>query len=204
LIPMMAFAVLLPIPWLNFWVHGAGRAFAFVYLFLGCSLLAGESFRSPVAGTSAGRRLMWDARMLALALAGAVVALTFTGAYWAVSGRVDVAVLELAVLTIIPALGCVPYVTLRAGNPFVGILFTASLLVLIKLLGCVVARFVYGPNAQAEGQMAMSWAEPNLLVWFCLAGGMLLSLALYILGRRAYVGPEAEPSGRPVSSAITS
>src|SRR3954451_6996932 len=88
-LPMIAFALLFPLPWLNFWEHGAGRAFAFSYLFLGCALVAGECFRPPIAvpaggaivSTRAERRRIWDARMLALALAGAVSSMTFSAAY---------------------------------------------------------------------------------------------------------------------------
>ena len=43
---------------------------------------------------------------------------------------------------------------------------------------------VYGPTAQLDGEMAMSWREPNLLVGFCLAGGMLVSAAAVALSYR--------------------
>jgi len=46
--------------------------------------------------------------MLALDFAGAVVSITFSAAYWAVTGRVDFAVLALALLVLVPALCCVP------------------------------------------------------------------------------------------------
>jgi hypothetical protein len=206
LLPILAFALLLPIPWLNFCVDGPGRAFAFVYLFLGCAMLAGEGCRHPFAGTPVERRRVWNARMFALACAGVVVSVTFSAAYWAVSGRVDSAVMVLAFLVIVPALCCVPGLTLFVGNPYVGVLFAASLLVIIKLTGCIIVRFVYGPNALAEGQMAMSWARPNLLVWLCFGGGMIASLILYFLGRRAFSrpGPEAGAPVGPFPSAVPS
>jgi hypothetical protein len=57
----------------------------------------------------------------------------------------------------------------------------------VKLAGCAVAVLVYGSNAQAEGHLTLPWERPNLLVWLCLAGAMVLSAVLYPLGRRAFL-----------------
>jgi hypothetical protein len=49
LLPTLAVTLLFPVPLLNFVQDGAGRAFAFAYLFFGCALLAADCFR-PSAG----------------------------------------------------------------------------------------------------------------------------------------------------------
>jgi hypothetical protein len=197
LLPALAVALLLPVPLLNFVDDGSGRAFAFAYLFLGCVLLAAECFR-PAAGprgpgrggTPTDRRTAWTAKMGALAVAMGVAALTFTACHWAISGRPDRGVLVLAFVAAVPALGMVPCLTLLAGNPYAAVVLAALLLGAVKLAGCAVVRVAYGPAAQAEGRMAMSWAEPNLLVWLCLAGGLLCSAALGVLGFRRTRAPD--------------
>ncbi|MDB5312134.1 MAG: hypothetical protein JWO38_6336 [Gemmataceae bacterium] len=168
LVPALGVTLLLPVPLLNFVADGAGRAFAFAYLFFGCALVAAECFRPGSSGH-------WGAKMTALSAAMAIAVTTFCVCYWAVSGDPDAGVVVLAVLAAVPALCVVPYLVLLDGRPYVAVAFAALLLVGVKLTGCVVARLVYGPTALADGQMAMSWREPNLLVWFCLVGGMLVS-----------------------------
>jgi hypothetical protein len=54
-------------------------------------------------------------------------------------------------------------------------------------------RVVYGPNAQAEGHMALPWERPNLLVSLCLVGAVALSAGLYPLGRQAFLRRGADP-----------
>ena len=64
LLPALGMAVLLPVPLLNFVADGTGRAFAFVYLFLGCALVAAEGFRPRDGGR-------WGAKMAAVGAAAA-------------------------------------------------------------------------------------------------------------------------------------
>src|SRR3954464_11286219 len=102
---------------------------------------------------------------LALAAAGAAGVLTAFG--WAVGGEADAVVPVLAALAVLPALGCVPFLTFVTGKPYAAVLFTLFLLGSVKLAGCVVVRVVYGPDALAQGQMDLPWEHPNLLVWLC-------------------------------------
>ena len=185
LIPVWAFAVLLPVPLATFWHEGSGRAFAYAYLFLGAAVMAAEAFRreSPEAGTPA----VWRAKVVALALAMAAAAAVFTLAAWSITGDADPVVPVLAVLAVVPALGCVPYMTLATGRPYTAVLFTVFLLAAVKLAGCVVVRVVYGPTALADGRMALPWENPNLLVWLCLAGALVCSAVLFPLGRREFL-----------------
>jgi hypothetical protein len=150
LLPTLAVTLLFPVPLLNFVHDGAGRAFAFAYLFLGCALLAAEGFRP---GTDRGR---WRAKTGALAAAMVLAALNFSVCYVAIGGSLDWNAVTLAFLVVVPALGVVPCLTLLVGNPYAAVVFAALLLGAVKLAGCLAARVVYGPTAQADGQMAMS------------------------------------------------
>ncbi len=191
MLPTGAMAVLLPMPVATFWQDGSGRAFAYAYLLLGCAILAAERFaqRPPVAATSSSAEdlsQLWRAKMMALALAMAGAVSVFTAFVWAQNGQPDLVVPLLAILAVVPALGCVPYLSIVTGKPYAAVLFTLFLLGLVKLAGCVMVRIVYGPQALAEGRMTLPWEQPNFLVWFCLAGAMALSAFMYLLARRAF------------------
>lgn len=195
LLPTWAFAVLLPVPAATFWQDGSGRAFAYAYLFLGSAVMAAESFRR--VAPEAGRPAPWRAKVIALGLAMAAAVAVFTVAAWSIAGEADPVVPVLAALAAVPALGCVPFLTLATGRPYAAVLFAASLLGVVKLAGCVVVRAVYGPTALADGRMSLPWEEPNLLVWLCLAGALACSAVLFPLGRREFLRPAPGPSLGP-------
>ena len=185
LLPVWAVAVLLPIPAATFWHDGSGRAFAYAYLFLGCAVMAAESFRRDPA--SADPVVPWRAKVVALGLAMAAAVAVFTATVWSILGDIDPVVPVLAALAVVPALGCVPYLSLATGRPYAAVMFTVFLLAAVKMAGCVVARVVYGPTAHADGELALPWEAPNLLVWFCLAGALTCSAVLFPLGRREFL-----------------
>jgi hypothetical protein len=175
LLPTWALAVLLPIPMVTFWSEGSGRAFAYCYLFLGTAVMAAESF-----GRGAGA---WRAKLAALSLGAAGAVGVYTLFAWAISGRADWVVPVLATLAVVPALGCVPYLTLATGRPHAAVLFVVFILAAVKMAGCVVVRVVYGPTALADGRMSLPWEAPNLLVWLCLVGALACSAVMLALGR---------------------
>ena len=192
MLPTWAVAILLPLPVATFWQDGSGRAFAYVYLFIGCAVLTAERFgRSPqieaANQATEGMRRRWRVKMAALVLAMAGAVSIFTAFGWAMSGQLDSVIPLLAVLAVLPALGCVPLLALITGKPYAAVLFTAFLLGLVKIAGCVVVRIVYGPNALAEGHMTLPWEQPNLLVWLCLAGAVGFSVVFYPMGRRTFI-----------------
>jgi hypothetical protein len=112
-------------------------------------------------------------------------------------GRPDALVPLFAALAVVPALCCVPFLAVVAGKPYAAVLFTVFLLAAVKLAGCVVAVRVYGWNAQAEGHLTLPWDRPNLLVWLCLAGAMVMSVVTYPLGRRAFLA-RGMPANQPL------
>jgi hypothetical protein len=200
LLPTWAVVVLLPVPMATFWHEGPARDFAYSYLFIGCAILAAERFGRTARQGSAGDVPLWRAKMTALGLAMATGAAVFTAFAWAIIGRMDPLVPLLATFAVLPALGCVPFLAIVTGRPYAAVLFASLLLTAVKLAGCVVAVLVYGWNAQAEGQLALPWERPNLLVWLCVFGTIALSAVLYPLGRRAFLkgttlNPALHPSG---------
>src|SRR5262245_49802402 len=205
MLPTWAVAVLLPLPVATFWQDGSGRDFAYAYLFLGCAILTAERFGRPARVDATERAgdapRLWRVKVGALAwgMAGAVAVFTAFG--WAMSGQTDAVVPVLAVLAVVPALGCVPFLAIVTGRPYAAVLFTVFLLGAVKLAGCVVVRIVYGPNALAEGHMTLPWEQPNLLVWLCLAGAMALSAVLYPLGRPAFLTRGTPPLPNPTGGA---
>jgi hypothetical protein len=187
MLPTWAVAVLLPVPVATFWHEGAGRDFAYAYLFLGCAILAAERFGRTACQGRPGGVPLWRTKVTALGLAVAGAVGVFTAFAWAMIGRPDALVPLFAALAVVPALCCVPFLAVVTGRPYAAVLFAALLLAGVKLAGCVVAVLVYGWNAQAEGHLTLPWERPNLLVWLCLAGAMALSAVLYPLGRRAFL-----------------
>ena len=194
LLPPLAFALLRPIPAITFWEDGAGRAYAFTYLFVGCALMVAECFSRPsgfshedaTTSPKAQRRLVWRAKVGALSLAISCAISVFTAAWFALSGEPDFGVPTLALLSVLPALCGVPYFTLRTQKPFLGVLLAAFFLALIKPFSCIIVRMVYGPNALADGYMTMSLDSPNLLVWLCIAGSLIYSGVFYRFGFRKF------------------
>jgi hypothetical protein len=80
----------------------------------------------------------------------------------------------------------VPYLTLRTGKPYAAVVFTVLLVACMKLVGCAVVYFVYGPDAGREGRMTVPFTRPNLLVWVFFATTAVLSLAFFLLGHRRF------------------
>jgi len=138
LLPVLGVTLLFPVPLLNFVADGTGRAFAFVYLYFGCALVAAECFRTQW-GRGRPRWERWRSHWRSRSSPS-------VRATPAVSGGIDAGAVALAVLTAVPALCLVPYLTQIGGRPYVAVAFSALLLGCVKLAGCVAARVVYGPT----------------------------------------------------------
>jgi hypothetical protein len=184
LLPVWAVAVLLPVPMTTFWLEGSGRAFAYAYLFLGMAIVTAESFgRSLRAGE---QHQSWRAKLGALVIAATGAVGAFSTFAWAITGVVDATVIVLAVLAVLPAVCCVPYLTLLTRQPYTAVLFTVLLLALVKMLGCLVVLVGFGSDAEARGELSLPFEHPNFLVMFCIVGGLVCSTVLFGLGRRAF------------------
>ena len=70
----------------------------------------------------------------------------------------------LAAFAVIPSVGLLPWMTLRIGEPFKAMIFSAFLLMTVKLAACVVARFVYGPDFMEQGYIAADWRTAKLMI----------------------------------------
>ena len=82
----------------------------------------------------------------------------------------------LAVLTVTPALGIVPYLTMRTRKPFAAVVLAAFIVGLIKIASCVVVRIVYGPDALADGYMAGDWQTAKLMISLFWIGTVIVSV----------------------------
>jgi len=160
--------------------------------FIGCASLVAYAFRPdinlrPNDDLEPPERL-WRERMTtigtALFLASAVFSLLWL---ILIDGRDYVAVF-LAFSIVIPSMCMVPYLTLLTRKPFAAVLFTLFAVLGTKLLGCVVVVLVYGWHADRHvpPYTDMPWECPNLLVWVFLLNTAILSLWLYILGKRRF------------------
>src|SRR5437667_2499072 len=123
------FAVLLPMPMLL----GVGDIgvvdMAIVYLALGAAWLAAEAFREGGEPLSFSR---WKFRMIALSLCVAADALTFTILGISAGVKSNIPLPVLAVLGVTPALGLVPWLTLRLRQPYCAIVLGALIVGAIK------------------------------------------------------------------------
>ena len=125
----------------------------------------------------------WVARMtrpFILAFASAVVFVLFRAVPRADSG---LPIPMLALLTLAPGLGIVPYLTLRTRRPFASVVFTVFLVASVKLSSCVVVRFVYGPTALEDGYMSADWQTAKLMISLFWIGTVALSGVLAIAFR---------------------
>lgn len=159
--------------------------FAFLGLGLGCAVLAafsaGSSRREEAdhyldQSASSPRRLRSRSRRTAILALAAAAIFTLFGAV--PHNPAGLPIPLLAALTVVPALGIVPYLTLLTGRPFVAIVFSAFIVAAIKLISCVVVRFVYGPDALADGYMAGDWQTAKLMISLFWIGTVTLSIVL--------------------------
>jgi hypothetical protein len=98
-----------------------------------------------------------------------------------------------AALSVVPAMGLVPWLTLRMRNPLSVIILAAVIELSEKLAGCVVARFVYGPNFQLEGRIAGDWTTAKVMIstfWILSSSASVVALSL-IFSNHSYTKSQA-------------
>jgi hypothetical protein len=176
------FAVLLPMPLLLGVADAAGVDMAIVYLALGVAWLASEAFREGGEPLTFAR---WKMRMIALSIFAAADALIFTILGGSAGMKSNIPLVVLSVLGVTPALGLVPWLTLRLGQPHCAIVLGASIVGAIKIAACGVARIVYGPDFITLGYVAGDWQTAKLMISVMWAGTVAVSiLGLIACSRR--------------------
>ena len=163
--------------------------YSLMCLGLGCAILAARAFgqerRRGETATESPENI-WTIRMSAVSITmfAAAAAFSLMSAKARVSHGLPVPM--LAVLTSTPALGIVPYLTLRIRKPFAAVVFSAFIAGAIKLASCVVVRIVYGPDALADGYMAGDWHTAKLMISLFWTGTVLVSLGCAIACRHRF------------------
>src|SRR5205807_9543738 len=110
----------------------------------------------------------------------------------------------LAVVTLTPALGIVPYLTMRTGKPFAAVVLAAFIVGLIKIASCIVVRIVYGADAQADGYMAGDWQTAKLMISLFWIGTVIISVVSAAAWRhRCSALFTAAPPGRGLAVALS-
>ena len=166
-------AVLLPMP-LLLGVGDIGVVdMAIVYLALGASLLAAEAFREVGEPLSFSR---WKSRMISLSIFVAADALIFTILGNAAGVKSNIPLPVLAALGVTPALGLVPWLTLRLRQPYFAIVLGALIVGAIKIAACGVARIVYGPDFIDLGYVAGDWQTAKLMISVMWTGTVAVSI----------------------------
>ena len=146
---------------------------------LGCALLAARAFSRPFPqgerGTSPPERA-WALRMSAVSITTLAAASAFALFSAGLRRAPGLPIPLLAVLTLTPTLGIVPYLTMRTCKPFAAVVLAAFVVGLIKIAGCVVVRIVYGPSALADGYMAGDWQTAKLMISLFWIGTVTVSV----------------------------
>ena len=156
---------------------------------LGCALLAarafGPAFPPGEPDTSAPEQA-WTIRMSAVSITTLAAAAGFSlvSADFRASSGLPIPL--LAVLTVTPALGIVPFLAMRTGKPFAAVVLAAFIVGLIKIASCVVVRIVYGPDALADGYMAGDWQTAKLMISLFWIGTVIVSVVSAVACRRRF------------------
>jgi hypothetical protein len=168
-----ALSGLLPLPALLIANSPATADLSSLYLGLASAWLASEAFHPLRFPCNAAA---WRTRITALGilLSANVALFAFLGANSEIQSHIPFPL--MAVLSAIPALGIVPWLTLKMRQQYQAIVLSALAVGGAKIAGCIVARIVYGPNALHDGFMAADWRTAPLMISCFWAGTVLISV----------------------------
>ena len=173
---------MLPVPVLLTGADSNGADVGTLYLALGGAWLGTEAFRPGSEPTTVAD---WRTRISALVICLVVNAVVFAVLGLAADVKSDIPLPIMAAFGISPALGLVPWLTLRLRQPYGAIVLGAMIVGVTKIASCVVVRIVYGPNALADGFMAADWRTAKLMISLMWSGTLFVSaLALVACHRR--------------------
>ncbi|HXT38643.1 MAG TPA: hypothetical protein VN887_01330 [Candidatus Angelobacter sp.] len=164
--------------------------YSLMCLGLGCAILAARAFgkeRLRVETATESPENVRTIRMSAVSITTLAAAAAFS--LMSAKARVPhgLSVPLLAVLSSTPALGIVPYLTVRTRKPFAAVVFSAFIVGAIKIASCVVVRIVYGPEALADGYMAGDWQTAKLMISLFWSGTVFVSFVLAFACARQFV-----------------
>lgn len=178
-----AVAAILPLPILVATDPAHSAEVSCLYLGVINAWLVTEFHRSwglPGSATS------WRARMLVIITAISVNVALFVGFGLAAGVQTHFPFPLMAVLSALPALGVMPWMLRRVSqHPYAAIIFSGFLIFACKLVGCVVARIVYGPDYIAQGYVAADWRTAKLMITLLWSFSTLLSLGLLLADYRS-------------------
>jgi len=174
-----AVAALLPVP-LILTTNPAGNAdISCLYLGLASAYLAADLMRS---GGIPDTRPGWWSKIAAIFIALTANLILFISLGLMVNVKSNFPFPLMASLSVMPAIGLVPWLILRVHKPLSALVLGAFILLAAKLTGCVVARIVYGPNFVEEGYVAGDWRTAKLMISVFWILSTLISLGLLLAG----------------------
>jgi hypothetical protein len=133
-----------------------------------------------------GSAAAWRARMLTITTATSVNVALFVGFGLAAGVQTHFPFSLMAVLSVIPAIGVMPWMLRRVPqHPYAAIIFSGFLIFACKLAGCVVARIAHGPDYIAQGYAAADWRTAKLMITLLWSLSTLLSLGLLLADYRS-------------------
>jgi hypothetical protein len=127
----------------------------------------------------------WRARTLAVVSALAVNVAFFIAFGVAAAVQTQFPFPLMAGLSVIPAVGIVPWWLRRVrGHPYASLILAAMLVLAAKLAACVVARIVYGPDYMERGYVSADWRSAKLMISLFWSFSVAMSLGLLLVEYR--------------------
>jgi hypothetical protein len=194
-IPTWTITAMLPLPILVVIDPGASSDISCVYLGLGCGWLAMEIYRG--GGLPESLR-DWAGKMLAICIAAAVNAAIFILFGLAAGVQTGFPFPLMAALSVVPAIGLIPFFVQRVRQPYMAIVLGCVLVLASKLGACVVARIRYGPHFIEDGYVSEDWHAARMMIslfWVFCTGLSLILLVVEYAGCRQREGRIAADAG---------
>jgi hypothetical protein len=170
-----AFAALLPLPILLATSPTKHTDVKCLYLGLASAWFATEVFRSDNAPQT---RSTWRDKVFAVLIALVINVSLFIVLGLSAGVQSGIPFPLMAVFVAVPAIGIVPWLSQRIQQQYAIIILGATMVACAKLLACVVARLVYGPNYVEQGYVAADWQTAKLMISFFWALTVALSAGL--------------------------
>jgi hypothetical protein len=189
-----AFAALLPLPMLLALSPTKHADVKCLYFGLASGWLATEVFRWNGLPAS---RCEWYNKLAAFLVALAANVSLFVVLGTSVGIQSNIPFAWMAIFAAVPAIGMAPWLSKRMEQQYAAIFAGATLVAAAKLLACVVARFVYGPNYIEQGYVAANWHTAKLMISLFWTFTIVSSLGML---RLSFRDAEKSEIGAPADS----